>query len=149
MTSTPSQSDKTRQKLLLQIVIGSAWVDGQLDDRETQYLTNLLQHHGQASDRDLQEIIGQPVPIQQTERWMAEYLLGTNETERQRALSAIAKLIIVDDQVTDQEHQLLDDYYDLMATIPALPDLSPVVKSVGQFVKQAAKAIGQFVSDAK
>jgi len=53
---------------------------------------------------------------------MVEYLADTTETERQRLLAAIGKLVIADDTVLPQEHALLDDYYALIAKIPARPE---------------------------
>jgi len=37
-------------------------------------------------------------------------------------LAAIGKLVIADDTVLPQEHALLDDYYALIAKIPARPE---------------------------
>jgi hypothetical protein len=146
--SQSSELDKARQKQLMQIVIGSAWVDGQIEPRESAYLTKLLEHYRLTQDQELQRSLTNAVPMQQTEKWMREYLFGTTEADRQRALVAIAKLVIIDDDVTDTEHQLLDDYYEMMAQFPALPDIAPVVKTVGNFVKRAAEVIGRFVGEA-
>jgi uncharacterized membrane protein YebE (DUF533 family) len=148
-SSTPDQdrNNKERNKQLMQIIIGSAWVDGQIEAREMEYLNQLLRHYGLSHDPVLQRSLTTPVMMQQTERWMRDYLFGTTEIERQRALAAIAKLMMIDDTVSDTEHQLLDDYYLLMAEVPMMPDFAPVVKNVGKFVKKAAEAIGQFVQD--
>jgi hypothetical protein len=146
--SQSSELDKARQKQLMQIVIGSAWVDGQIEPRESAYLTKLLEHYRLTQDQELQRSLTNAVPMQQTEKWMREYLFGTTEADRQRALVAIAKLVMIDDDVTDTEHQLLDDYYEMMAQFPALPDIAHVVKTVGNFVKRAAEVIGRFVGEA-
>jgi hypothetical protein len=146
--SQSSELDKARQKQLMQIVIGSAWVDGQIEPRESAYLAKLLEHYRLTQDQELQRSLTNAVPMQQTEKWMREYLFGTTEADRQRALVAIAKLVMIDDDVTDTEHQLLDDYYEMMAQFPALPDIAPVVKTVGNFVKRAAEVIGRFVGEA-
>jgi hypothetical protein len=143
-----SDSDKARQKQLMQIVIGSAWVDGQMEPREAAYLAKLLEHYRLTQDKELQRSLTTAVPMQQTEKWLREYLFGTTEAERQRALVAIAKLVMIDDEVSDTEHQLLDDYYEMMAQFPPLPDIAPVVKTVGKFVKRAAEVIGRFVGEA-
>jgi hypothetical protein len=143
----PTPEEKARHKRLMQIIIGSAWVDGQIEARESEYLAKLLERYRLTQDKDLQRSLTTAIPIQQTEQWMREYLFGTTEAERQSALVAIAKLLIIDDVVSDLEHQLLDDYYEIVARVPPIPDLTPVVKTVGKFVKQAAAAIGKFVSD--
>jgi hypothetical protein len=144
-----SEPDQARQKQLMQIVIGSAWVDGSMEPREAAYLAKLLEHYRLTQDKDLQRSLMNAVPMQQTEKWMREYLFGTTEVDRQRALVAIAKLVIIDDEVSDTEHQLLDDYYEMMAQFPPLPDIAPLVKTVGKFVKRAAEVIGRFVGEEK
>jgi hypothetical protein len=146
--SQSSESDRVRHRQLMQIVIGSAWVDGQMEPREAAYLAKLLEHYRLTQDQDLQRSLTSAVPMQQTEKWMREYLFGTTEAERQRALVAIAKLVIIDDNVSDTEHQLLDDYYEMMAQFPPLPDIAPAVRTVGKFVKRAAEVIGRFVGEA-
>lgn len=91
---------------------------------------------------DLLALLEEPVSLGQTERWMVEYLADTTETERQRLLAAIGKLVIADDTVLPQEHTLLDDYYTLMAEIPAHPEETPtVVGTVGKFVRKVARTV--------
>ncbi len=75
---------------------------------------------------------------------MAEYLASTTEAERQRLLAAIGKLVIADDTVLPPEHTLLDDYYMLMAEIPARPEETStptLVETVGKFVRQAVRTV--------
>jgi len=81
--------------------------------------------------------------MEQTERWMADYLAQASETERMQLLGAIGNLMIADNTVSPEEHTLLDDYYTLMAGIPARPEAAPnLVKGVGQFFRRVAKAVG-------
>jgi uncharacterized membrane protein YebE (DUF533 family) len=142
-----SHQDKLRHKELMQIIIGAAWVDGELDSSEIQYLTRLLERYGLSHDRDLQALLTSPVSMRQTELWIADYLQDTTETERQSALAAIAKLMIIDDQVSEIEHQLLDDFYEFMAAIPPHSEtIQTVVESVGKFFRSAVKTIDRFVS---
>ena len=131
-----------QHKLMLKIVIGSAWVDGHLEPSETRYLQTLLERYHLTRDPELLALLEQPVSLRQTERWMVEYLADTTDEERQRLLAAIGKLVIADDSVLPPEHRLLDDYYALMAEIPAHPQETPtVVKTVGSFVRRALKTL--------
>jgi len=62
--------------------------------------------------------------------------------ERQRLLAAIGKLVIADDTVLPQEHALLDDYYALIAKIPARPEKHHLqVETVGKFVRKVARTV--------
>jgi hypothetical protein len=131
-----------RHKLMLKIVIGSAWVDGHLEPPETRYLQTLLERYHLTRDSELLALLEKPVSLRQTERWMVEYLADTTDEERQRLLAAIGKLVIADDSVLPPEHALLDDYYVLMAEIPAHSEETPtVVKTVGSFVRRALKTL--------
>lgn len=123
--------------LLLKIVIGSAWADGHLEPAELDYLHRLLQRYDLEQDPQLKALLNRPVSPDQVEQWMVEYLQGATEEQRMRLLGAIGNLLIADDTVSAEEHQLLDDFHTLMAAIPTQPDLLPkVVKSLGQLFKQ-------------
>ena len=131
-----------QQQLMLKIIIGAAWVDGHLEQAEIEYLQTLLKHYQLTHDPELMALLEKSVPLQQTEIWIVEYLADTTETERQRLLAAIGKLLIIDDTVLPVEHDLLDDYYALMAEIPAQPEETPtLVATVGKFVRQAINSL--------
>ena len=135
---------QNQHKLMLKIIIGSAWVDGHLEPAEVQYLQTLLDRYQLTHASDVLALLEEPVPLSQTELWMVEYLADTTETEieRQRLLGAIGKLVISDDTVLPQEYSLLDDYYALMAEIPARPEETPtLVETVGKFVRKAARTV--------
>lgn len=135
---------QNQHKLMLKIIIGSAWVDGHLEPAEVQYLQTLLDRYQLTHASDLLALLEEPVPLSQTELWMVEYLADTTETEieRQRLLGAIGKVVIADDTVLPQEYALLDDYYALMAEIPARPEETPtLVETVGKFVRKAARTV--------
>lgn len=131
-----------QHQLMLKIIIGAAWVDGHLEGTEVQYLQTLLERYQLTHAPDIMALLEKPVPLRQTERWMVEYLADNTEIERQKLLAAIGKLVIVDDNVMPQEHNLLDDYYTLMAEIPARSEETPtLVASVGKFVRQAIRSL--------
>ena len=130
-----------QHKLMLKIIIGSAWVDGRLDPVEVQYLQTLLARYQLTHAPELLALLEEPVSLRQTESWMVEYLADTTATERQRLLAAVGKLVIADDTVLPQEHTLLDDYYMLMAEIPARPEETTLVETVGKFVRKVAQTV--------
>ena len=139
--------EASHKKLLMQIAIGCAWLDGHLHQREIDYLTKLLEHYHLESDLQLRQLTATPVSISQTERWMAEYLADTTETERQEALAAIANLLIADNSVSESEHQILDDFYAMMAAIPPHPEATPtLVEITGKFVRKLMQSLTNLVS---
>ena len=116
--------DVERQhKLTLKILIGSAWADRQLEPEEIQYLGTLLRRYQLDRDPELLVLLEQPVPLEQTERWMIAYLQNTTNEERLKLLADMGRILIADNVVTGREHDLLDEYHELMARIPAHPDM--------------------------
>lgn len=134
--------DIEHQRLTLQILIGSAWVDHHLSDPEVTYLQQVLERYHLSQDADLQALLQAPVPPQQTERWIVQFLQKTDQEERLKLLAAIGNLLIVDEVVSDIEHDLLDEYHDLMARIPSEPDhIATLVKNIGRYVNKALKTL--------
>ena len=131
----------TQHHLALKILIGSAWADGVLEPEEQKILTAALQRYGETYDRELKHLLEQPVSLQQTERWISQYLADATETERQALLGAIGRVLFADREVTDEEHMLLDDFHSMMGSIPAHIEVPELAKSVGNFVKKAVRTI--------
>ncbi len=133
---------QSQHRLMLKIIIGSAWVDSHLEPAEVQYLQTLLERWQMTHIPELLALLEAPVSLRQTERWMVDYLADTTETERQRLLAAIGKMVIADDTVLPPEHTLLDDYYTLMAEIPARREETPtLVETLGKFVRKVARTV--------
>ncbi|MGF1486439.1 MAG: TerB family tellurite resistance protein [Prochloraceae cyanobacterium] len=131
-----------QQKLLLKIVIGAAWIDRHLAPEEIEYLEKLLAQYHLHLNSELQKLLKQPITPQQTENWIVEYLEDTTQEERMRLLSAIANMCMADEKVSEIEHQLLDEYYELMARIPPHPEHTPtLVETVSRFVKKMINSV--------
>jgi hypothetical protein len=135
-------------QLILKILIGSAWVDRQLDAHEVTYLQSLLVRYHLGGDRELIDCLAHPMPIDQTESLVVRYLKEANDEQRLALLAKIGKVLIADNQVSEREHDLLDDYHELMGRIPApadpnepTPELVPqLVKMVGKFAQKVMQA---------
>lgn len=142
-----SAHSEAQTQLLMKIIIGAAWIDHHLEPAEVGYLNQLLERHRLTHRPELKSLLDTPVPPQQTERWMVEYLQQTTELDRQKALAAIAKMLIADDTVSDSEHDLLDDFYLMMERIPPQPEaLTQLVETVGQFARKVMRTVNQFIS---
>ncbi len=135
---------------MLAIIIGAAWVDGVLQTEESAYLQALLSQYHLQQDPELSSLLASPVPLNVTERLIANYLTTSTAAERQKLLVDLGTLLIADDVVSPQEHQLLDDYYDLMAEIPALPEPGPALAStIGQHIRKGLRTIVQRLNQSR
>ncbi|MEO1131422.1 MAG: TerB family tellurite resistance protein [Cyanobacteria bacterium J06639_1] len=132
--------DTARHHLALKIVLGAAWADGHLEPSELKYLQILRDRYGESHDAELDRLLERPVPLEQTERWMQQYLRGTTDTERQQLLGQIGNLLFADREVDDREHTLLDDYHAMMAAIPAHAEPPEAVSKIGKAVRKAIAA---------
>ncbi|MGF1600658.1 MAG: TerB family tellurite resistance protein [Thermosynechococcaceae cyanobacterium] len=136
--------NEEQHRLILQILIGSAWADQHLEPQEVDYLQSLLKRYHLSHDSDLQSLLGTPVSLKQTEQWIIAYLKNAEEEERMILLANIGKVLISDDQVSDSEHDLLDRYYDLMAQVSHRSEAIPnLIKTVGRFVRDSIKTLGE------
>ncbi|MCM1982161.1 tellurite resistance TerB family protein [Lyngbya confervoides] len=143
--------DQSQQhKLIVKILIGAAWADRHLEAAELAFLRQLLERYGMSRDRELRTLLESPIPLEVTERWVVDYLRDSSESERLQLLAKIGKVLIADDEVSDVEHDLLDDYHDLMAQIPAInppepQDVQEIAHSIGHDVTQVVQKIGAFI----
>lgn len=133
----------SQHRLMLQILIGSAWVDHRLSKPEITYLQGVLERYHLSHDPALQALLTTAVPLEQTERWIIAFFQQASNPERLKLLATIGQLLIADDQVSDLEHDLIDEYHVLMARIPDHPDhpdypeqVAHVIQTIGQYVKQ-------------
>jgi hypothetical protein len=141
----------TQHKLMLKILIGSAWADRHLEPEETRYLETVIERYGLQKDPDLRSLLTTPVSLEKTELWILSYLKDATETERFRLLAAIGNLLIADHVVSSVEHDLLDDFHDLMASVPAQPEverkstveeLAPgIAQQLGKFFRRVAETV--------
>jgi hypothetical protein len=137
------------QHLMLKILIGSAWVDQHLELEEVTYLSKILSRFHLEHDAELQALLNTPVEPTQTEQWLVSYLRDSPDAERLKLLAAIGNLLIVDDEVSDVEHDLLDEFHTLMASIPSPPEPLPelgavapkILQQVGQFFRRVMSAV--------
>ncbi|NCJ05243.1 TerB family tellurite resistance protein [Synechococcales cyanobacterium C] len=139
-----------QHRLSVKILIGSAWADRHLEPAEARYLQSILERYHLDRDKELLALLSVQVPLQQTELWMVEYLRDATEPERRELLAKIGRLLIADEVVSDREHDLLDDYHELMAKIPPHPAETPsLAQTIGQFVRRAVKSIEDLAASAR
>ncbi|MBD2607320.1 TerB family tellurite resistance protein [Scytonema hofmannii FACHB-248] len=97
-------------KNLVKILIGAAWIDGRIQAEERQYLREIAQAKGLASDPDIKPWLYELVPVQPSEcyKWVKDYLgdRPTNE-DYENLIEAISGLIYSDGEVAIEEARLL------------------------------------------
>ncbi|MFB2769250.1 TerB family tellurite resistance protein [Pelatocladus sp. BLCC-F211] len=97
-------------KNLVKILIGAAWIDGRIQPEERQYLHQIAQQKGVASDPDIKPLLYELVPVKPIEcyDWVKEYLGEHPSMEDcQNLIQAISGLIYTDDEVAIEEAKLL------------------------------------------
>lgn len=138
---------ENHRQQILKIAIGSAWADRHLEPGEVEYLQTLFQRYQLSPNSELMALLKMPVPLEQTERWIVEYLSDTTETDRLKLLAAIGNVLIADNVVSEADHDLLDEYHALMADIPPHPEANPtLVQTVGKFVRRVIRSIRELAS---
>jgi uncharacterized tellurite resistance protein B-like protein len=97
-------------KTLVKILIGTAWIDGQIQQEEREYLHRVAKEKGVANEPDIQPLLYEfrPVKPDQCYEWVKEYL-GEHPTSEncQKLIEAISGLIYSDGTVANEEAKLL------------------------------------------
>ncbi len=129
--------DKTRT--LLKILVGAAWIDGEIQREERNYLRNKAQEVGLAEDPELKPLLYELVPVQpqQCYQWVETYLGDRPSSAAcQDLIEAISGLIYSDGVVDTEEAKLLTR---IQALDPGShgDDLSPkaILKSIQQLYR--------------
>ncbi|WP_341527926.1 TerB family tellurite resistance protein [Nostoc sp. UHCC 0302] len=103
-------------KNLVKILIGAAWLDGRIQPEERQYLREIAQAKGLASDPEIKPWLYELVPVQPKEchDWLREYL-GDRPSlkECENLIEAISGLIYSDGEVAIEEARLLTELQDI------------------------------------
>jgi hypothetical protein len=97
-------------KNLVKILIGAAWIDGVIQPEERQYLREIAQAKGVATDPEIKPWLYELVPVQPKEcyGWVQEYLGDRPSIEDCVSLvEAISGLIYSDGDVAIEEARLL------------------------------------------
>ncbi|WP_017654746.1 TerB family tellurite resistance protein [Fortiea contorta] len=97
-------------KNLVKILIGAAWIDGRIQPEERQYLREIAQAKGLATDPEIKPWLYELVPVQPQEcyEWVKEYLGEQPSVEDcENLIEAISGLIYSDGDVATEEARLL------------------------------------------
>ncbi len=103
-------NEQNKNKQLLKILIGAAWIDGIIQVEEREYLKRMAERHGLSEESDLKDLLSELKPVQpnQCYQWLEEYLGDNPSTnDYQELLETLSALIYSDGDVQMQEAQLL------------------------------------------
>lgn len=97
-------------KNLVKILIAAAWIDGKIQPEERQYLQQVANEKGVATDPEIQPLLHELRAVQPTEcyKWVKEYLGDRPSAEDcQDLIESISGLIYRDGEVAIEEAKLL------------------------------------------
>ncbi|MBW4563449.1 MAG: TerB family tellurite resistance protein [Mojavia pulchra JT2-VF2] len=103
-------------KNLVKILIGAAWIDGRIQPEERQYLREIAQAKGLATDPEIKPWLYELVPVQPKEcyNWVKDYLGDHPSLEDcENLIEAISGLIYSDGEVAIEEARLLTKLQEL------------------------------------
>ncbi len=127
-------------KTLVKILIGTAWIDGQIQPEEREYLHRVAKEKGVADAPDIQPLLYEFRPVKTAEcyDWVKEYLGDQPTSEScQQLIEAISGLIYSDGTVANEEAKLLTNLQQLdPANESSEPADSPILKAVRNLYKR-------------
>ncbi len=105
-----SQTNNTSTKQLFKILVGAAWIDGEIQESELEYLQRIVTENELADDSEVQSLLSteNPIPAKKCYSWLENYL-GDNPTEQDysRLVSSISALVYSDGYIDTEEAKLL------------------------------------------
>ncbi len=96
---------------LLKVLIGAAWIDGNVQPEERQYLRRLAEEQGLQNNAELRPLLYELVQVkpEQCYQWVEDYLAEEKNPEAcHNLLEAISGLIYSDGTVEVEEARLLN-----------------------------------------
>ncbi len=132
----------TNSRKLLKILIGVAWIDGQVQDTERNLILQIAQEKGMAEDPVISDLLNhmgdQVVQLTDFQQWIHDYLgVHPSEENYQQLLEALSSIIYSDNDVATAEAQLLMNYQQLD------PQQQPANLSVGQTILAKLRTVYQ------
>lgn len=121
-------------RTLVKILIGVAWIDGQIQPEEREYLHRIVKEKGMDNDPEIQPLLYEfrPVKPEECYGWVKEYLGDRPSSEAcQQLIEAISGLIYSDGTVANEEAKLLTDIQMIdMGTESSSPGDNTVIKAI-------------------
>jgi uncharacterized tellurite resistance protein B-like protein len=120
---------QSQPKLLIRILIGVAWLDGEIQPAERQYLERVAQTYHLEQDLEIEPLLTGAIKISaaKCEQLIQEYLGDRSIHDDDQLIEAISGLIYSDGDVAVMEAKLL---VDIQSTPSVTPTPSPLVSKI-------------------
>lgn len=120
---------ESQRQLLMKILIGVAWLDGELQPAEREYLAKFAQIEPLAtnSDPEIESLLAgvTTATLHDCERWIQEYLGDRSIYDDDRLIEAISSLIYSDGDVAIAEAKLLTNIQTNIQSTPTPSQSNP------------------------
>lgn len=138
--------DAPNAKARLKILIAVAWIDGEVQSQEREYLLKLAEDQGLLEDSEIKPLLYglRPVSVQNCYDWIEAYL-GENPTEEvaNELIEAISALIYSDGDVAGEEANLVSRLITFSTTDHSKPTTLPasMLNAVKQLYQRWQKTL--------
>jgi hypothetical protein len=132
---------QSQSQLLMKILIGVAWLDGEIQPEERQYLSKVAQAHHLDHDTEVEPLLTGTITVTPTEceQWIQNYLGDRSIHDDDRLIEAISGLIYSDGDVAVAEAKLLTNIQS--QTSPTPLKQKPLVTKIRQLYQGWLKKI--------
>lgn len=99
-----------KEKQLFKILCSAAWIDGEIQQEERQYLHKMAEQNSLAEDPEIRSLLSEAVQTKPDEcyRLVEEYVGDqATEAEYQEMVDAVSKLVYSDSVIDTEEAKLL------------------------------------------
>ena len=124
---------EAKTKALLKILIGAAWLDGEVQMEEREYLRAMAKSQNLDQDPEIRPLLYELVQVQpnQCYQWVENYLGNMpSQEDCQSLIEALSGLIYSDGSVEVEEAKLLTHVQEIQAQGGSIPKV--MLKSVQQ-----------------
>jgi uncharacterized tellurite resistance protein B-like protein len=128
---------QSQSRLLLKILIGVAWLDGEIQPEEREYLSKVAHAHQLDHDTDVEPLLTGTMTVTATEceQWIQAYLGDRSIHDDDRLIEAISGLIYSDGDVAIAEAKLLVNIQSGSASVQ--PNQQPLITKIRQLYRKA------------
>ena len=123
---------QSQSRLLVKILIGVAWLDGEIQPQEREYLSKIVQSHQLDGDTDVESFLAGTTKISaaECEQLIQAYLGDRSIHDDDRLIEAISGLIYSDGDVAMAEAKLLVNIQSV--SVPTPPNQPPLIDNIRQ-----------------
>jgi uncharacterized tellurite resistance protein B-like protein len=123
---------ESQARLLMKILIGVAWLDGEIQPEERQYLSKVAQTHHLVGDPEIDTLLSdtQKVTATECEQWIQDYLGDRSIHDDDGLIEAISGLIYSDGDVATAEAKLLVNIQSQPSSPPTSQPLTTKIRQL-------------------